>query len=85
MRHPLHTLNIALVMLSLPAWAQQPAPPASGTTHIIRIIRSGQGQPRVRDAAAARTASPRKVTQTERASRTRPYQVPKPGEGEPKS
>ena len=77
MRRILNCLPIILVTLSLPALAAQ----AESPKPIIRIIRSGKGQARVRDASAARTASPDQAGGTVR----RPYKAAKPGEGAPKN
>jgi hypothetical protein len=66
--------------LSAPAFAAgaSPRPPE----HRTQPLRKGQGQPRGSAAAEARTAPAGTATAP---GRVRPYQVPKPGEGAPKS
>ena len=78
-------LPILLVTLNLPAFAVQSEPARPGPTHIIQEIRSGKGQPRVREASAARTATLRTPSPAEGAGCTRTYQAAKPGEGAPKN
>jgi hypothetical protein len=80
MRHNLPFLPILLLALSTPAFALPPDSPR----HRIQILRSGNGQPRIRDAAASRVATPRTLDQTGGTRRSRPYQIAQPGEGEPK-
>ena len=85
MRQLLDFLPIILITLSVPAFAVPPESPKPDAMHIIQIIRSGKGQPRVRDASLARTAALRTVDPAEGMGQTRPYQEPKPGEGAPKN
>jgi hypothetical protein len=84
MRRTLPILSALLVLLGLPALPAGLEATGRSPVKITRIIRSGTGEPRVRDSSAARTASPRSVDQLEATGRTRPYQVPMPGEGAPK-
>ena len=84
MRRILNLMPMILLAASLPAFSVQPESPSPGATHRIQVFRAGKGEPRVREAVAARTASPRTPNQTQDTGRTRPYQVPKPGEGTPK-
>lgn len=66
---------LPILLASLGAFAE---PPASGPKNLTQPIRTGKGQPRVREATTAqRTTAPA-------TGRTRPYQAPKPGEGAPK-
>lgn len=84
MRRILNLMPLILLAASLPAFSAQPESPSPGSTHRIQVIRTGKGEPRVREAAAARTAAPRTPNQAQETGRTRPYQPAKPGEGEPK-
>jgi hypothetical protein len=84
MRRMLNALPMILLMASIPALSAQPVAPTSGSTHRIQVYRAGKGEPRVREAAAARTASPRVAEQAMGGGRSQPYQPAKPGEGEPK-
>ncbi|GLH71812.1 hypothetical protein GETHLI_03140 [Geothrix limicola] len=81
-------LNVVPTLLllagNLSALAVQPEPPRSVATHRIQVIRPGKGEPRTREAVAARTASPQTPTTDGGMRRTRPYQPAKPGEGAPK-
>jgi hypothetical protein len=83
MRRILPFLPIILATLGLPTLAVQTEAPKPVPTQIIQIIRTGKGQPRVRDMSAARVASLRTLDQG--GGHTRPYQVAKPGEGAPKN
>jgi hypothetical protein len=73
-----------LVAVSLPSLSAQSEASATGSTHSIQVYRAGKGEPRVRQAASARTAAPRVAEQAKGDGRTQPYQPTKPGEGEPK-
>ncbi len=84
MRRLLNLIPMLLLAANLPAFSAQPESPTPGSTHRIQVFRAGKGEPRVRDAAAARTASPRTSNQAQETGRTRPYRAAKPGEGEPK-
>ena len=84
MRRILNVMPMILLAASLPAFSAQPEPPSPGSTHRVQVLRAGKGEPRVRDAVAARKASPRTPDQGQGTGRTRPYQAAKPGEGEPK-
>lgn len=84
MRRILNVLPMILLAASLPAFAVQPESPNPGSAHRIQVFRAGKGEPRVRDAGTARTATPRPPSQAQDTARTRPYQAAKPGEGEPK-
>ena len=84
MRRFLNIMPIILLAGSLPAFSAQPESPSTGSSHRIMVFRAGKGAPRVRDAAAARTTSSRTPSQAQDTGCTRPYQVPKPGEGAPK-
>ncbi|MDP1833180.1 MAG: hypothetical protein Q8K67_14060 [Geothrix sp.] len=84
MRRILNVMPLILLAASLPAFSVQTESPGPGSTHRIQVFRAGKGEPRVRDAEAARTASPRPPNQVQDTGRTRPYQAAKPGEGEPK-
>jgi hypothetical protein len=84
MQRRLNILPILLFAMSLPAFAVQLESPSASSAHRTQVLRPGKGEPRVRDAVPARTASPRTPDQNPDKGRTRPYQVPKPGEGAPK-
>ena len=84
MRRTLHLMPMLLLTAALPALAAQPEPPTSGASHTTQVFRSGKGEPRVRTAAASRTATQRPPSPAEGTGRTRPYQPAKPGEGAPK-
>lgn len=84
MRRVLNLMPMILLAASLPAFSAQPDSPSSGATHRIQVFRAGKGEPRVREAAPARTAPPRPPNQAQDTGRTRPYQAAKPGEGAPK-
>lgn len=84
MRGILNVMPILLLAAGLPAFAVPQESPSPGSTHRIQVFRAGKGDARVRDAATARTASPRTPNQTQEKGRTRPYQPAKPGEGAPK-
>jgi hypothetical protein len=84
MRPILNVMPLILLAASLSASSAQAEPPSPGSTHRIQVFRTGKGEPRVRDAVAARTASPRTPDQVQAPGRTRPYQAAKPGEGAPK-
>jgi len=84
MRRMLNVLPMLLVAVSLPALSAQSEASATGSTHSIQVYRAGKGEPRVRSAAAARTAAPRAAEKAKSDGRTQPYQPAKPGEGEPK-
>jgi hypothetical protein len=84
MRRILKVMPVILLVASLPAFPAQPESPNPGSTHRIQAYRAGKGEPRVREAATARTASPRPSNQVQDKGRTRPYQAAKPGEGAPK-
>lgn len=84
MRRIVYMIPLFILATGFSAFADQPASPKAGATHSIQILRAGKGEPRVRDAAAARTAAPRTPDPAEGTGRTRPYQAAKPGEGEPK-
>ena len=83
MRRILPVLPTLLATLGLPALAVQTEVPKPVPTQIIQIIRTGKGQPRVRDTSAARVASLRTLDLD--GARTHPYPVAKPGEGAPKN
>jgi len=80
MRYRLPFLPLLLVALSAPAFALPPDSPR----HLVQTLRSGPGQPRVRDASAGRVTAPRTLDRADGTSRSRPYRVAQPGEGEPK-
>ena len=80
-----HILPILLVTLSFPAFALQSETAKAVPTHIAQELRPGKGQARVRDASAARAATPRSPALGQGTERTRTYQVAKPGEGAPKT
>jgi hypothetical protein len=84
MRRMLNVIAMILLPASFPAFSAQPVAPTSGSTHRIQVYRAGKGEPRVREAAAARTAAPRVAEQAKSGGRSQPYQPTKPGEGEPK-
>ena len=84
MRRILHVMPMILLAASLPAVSVQPETPGPGPAHRVQVFRAGKGEPRVREAVPARTASPRPASQGQDAGRTRPYQAAKPGEGAPK-
>lgn len=84
MRRILNVMPMILLAASLPAFAVQPESPNPGSSHRIQVFRAGKGEPRVRDAGTARTATPRTPSKAQGADRTRPYQAAKSGEGEPK-
>lgn len=89
MRLILTIMPSILLAASLPAHSAEPESP--NTTHRIQEIRAGKGEPRVRDAAAARTAPPdtpkqgQPQDQAQPKGRSHPYQPAKPGEGTPKN
>ncbi len=82
MRRNLSLFPIFLLALSLPAFAAPPEAPEA--VHRTQRLRTGEGEPRVREPAAARVATPRKVAPAQGTARSRPYQAAKPGEGAPK-
>ena len=84
MRRMLNVIPMILLAVSFPAFSAQPEAPTTGSTHRIQVYRAGKGEPRVREAAAARTAAPRVAEPAKGDGRTQPYQPAKPGEGEPK-
>ena len=84
MRRMLNVLPMLLVAVSLPVLSAQSEASATGSTHSIQVYRAGKGEPRVRSAAAARTAAHRVAEPAKGDGRTQPYQPAKPGEGEPK-
>ena len=84
MRRMLNVLPMLLVAVSLPVLSAQSEASATGSTHSIQVYRAGKGEPRVRQAAAARTATPRASEQIRDGGRSQPYKAAKPGEGEPK-
>jgi len=84
MRRTLNLLPLLLLMPSLSALSEQPASPSSGASHRVQVVRSGKGEPRVREAQAARKTSLRAPSVESGLGRTRPYQTPKTGEGVPK-
>jgi len=84
MRRMLNVIPMILLAASFPAFSAQSEAPTTGSTHRIQVYRAGKGEPRVRSAAAARTAAPRVAEQAKGDGRTQPYQPAKPGEGEPK-
>ena len=84
MRRILNVMPLLLLAASLPVFSAQPDSPSPGSTHRIQVFRTGKGEPRVRDAVAARTASPRTPSPSQDKESTRPYQAGKPGEGTPK-
>ena len=85
MRGILNVFPMLLLVASLPAHTAQPEAPSPASTHRIQVFRAGKGEPRVREAVAARKGdSPATPQQAQDAGRTRPYQAAKPGEGAPK-
>ena len=84
MRRMLNVIPMILLAVSFPAFSAQPEAPTTGSTHRIQVYRAGKGEPRVRQAAAARTATPRASEQIQDGGRSQPYKPAKPGEGEPK-
>ena len=84
MRRMLNVIPMILLAASLPTFSAQPEAPTTGSTHRIQVYRAGKGEPREREAAAARTAAPRVAEQAKGDGRSQPYQPSKPGEGEPK-
>lgn len=84
MRQMLNLMPILLLTVSLPVFSAQTESPSPGATHRVQVFQSGKGEPRVRAAAAGRTASPRALSSVQGTGRTRPYQPAKPGEGAPK-
>jgi hypothetical protein len=84
MRRMLNAIPMILLAVSFPAFSAQPVAPTSGSTHRIQVYRAGKGEPRVREAAAARTAAPHTPEPSRGGGRSQPYQPAKPGEGEPK-
>jgi hypothetical protein len=84
MRRVLNVIPMILLAVSLSAYSAKPEAPVSGSAHRIQVYRAGKGEPRVRQAAAARTAAPRTPEQVQDGGRSQPYQPAKPGEGEPK-
>lgn len=85
MRITLPPVAMILLTAGVSAFAVQSEPPGSNSTHRTQVFRSGKGEPRVRDAATARTASARSAAPAEGTGRSRPYQAAKPGEGAPKN
>lgn len=85
MRFTMSPVAMILMTAGLSALAAQPEPADPSPTHRTQVLRPGKGESRVRDAAAARKASDRPSAPAEGSGRSRPYQAPKPGEGEPKS
>ena len=81
MRSHLNLLPILVFLLVSPLAAQAP----NAATHFVRTLRAGQGQARARITPPARPASERLRADTGSTVRIRPYQVPKPGEGAPKT
>lgn len=84
MRRILNALPMILLAASLPAAPAPPEAPSAGATHRIQVFRAGKGEPRVRGALPARTASPLPPNQAKNTGRTQPYRAAQPGEGEPK-
>lgn len=84
MRRTMNILPLLLLAASLPVLSGQSAPPSPGTAQRIQVFRAGKGVSRVREAQAARVASPQVRGQEPGPGRTRPYQAAKPGEGVPK-
>ena len=84
MRHARSILPTLLLLACLPAIAAPSDPPQADPAPIVRPLRAGSGQPRVRDTAATNKAA--KPTQVDHGGvrHFRLYQIPKPGEGEPK-
>ncbi len=83
MRRTPFLLPLFLLALSLPAFAAPPEAPRAA--HRTQNLRPGQGEPRVCETTAARTAAPRKDSQAPGAEHTRVYRPAKPGEGAPKA
>lgn len=83
MRWMLNVMSMILLAVSVPLLAVQPETPSPRSTQRIQVFRAGKGEPRVREVLAARTAG-RTPHKDVGQGRTRPYQVPKPGEGTPK-
>ena len=84
MRRMLNAIPMIMLAASFPAFSAQSEAPTTGSTHRIQVYRAGKGEPRVREAAAARSAAPRAAEQAKGGGRSQPYQPAKPGEGEPK-
>jgi hypothetical protein len=84
MRQMMNPMPMLLLAISFPAFSAQTEPPIPGGTHRIQVFQVGKGEPRVRAAMTARTASPRTLNSAQGTGHTRPYQPAKPGEGEPK-
>lgn len=84
MRFIMSPVAMILLTASFSAFAAQTEPAGASPTHRTQVLRPGKGEARVRDASAARTASPRPTPPAEGTGRSRPYQAPKPGEGAPK-
>lgn len=84
MRLVLYVVPMLLLAGNLSALSVQPESQRPGAAHRVQVIRAGKGEPRVREAAAARTASPQTSNTGPSTRRTRPYQAAKPGEGAPK-
>lgn len=84
MRRLMNILPMILLMAGLPAHSVQSEAPNPSATHRIQVFRTGKGEPRVRDAVAARTASQPKPDLAQPKGTSRPYKAPKPGEGAPK-
>ena len=73
-------LALLAVALAVPASAQPASP-----LHLIPVFRPGPGQPRVRNVAAARAGSRTTRNPAATTGPTHPYQLPKPGEGAPRT
>ena len=84
MRRILNILPMIMLATGLQGHSRQPVASTSDSAHRIQVFRAGKGEPRVREAAASRTAVPRTPAQARDMGITRAYQVPKPGEGSPK-
>jgi len=84
MRHPQAILRTLIVLSALPVLAAPSDAPRADPAPIVRPYRSGPGQPRLRDAVAARTVQQPAQVQAGGTRRSRPYQPAKPGEGDPK-
>jgi len=84
MRFTVSSVAMILLTAGLPALAAQTEPADPSPAHRTQVLRPGKGEPRVRDAASARKATDRPAAPAEGNGRSRPYQIPKPGEGAPK-